>query len=75
MASRERASVVDWMTEAAGVVGLPSDVLFLGVALLDRFLAARVAAAAEAAACGAKPAAPERPLQLVAAVALWVATK
>jgi hypothetical protein len=57
-----RASAVDWMIDGAWQLGVSSDALFLGVALLDRYLAARGPA-------------PEGCMPLAAATCLWVASK
>jgi hypothetical protein len=69
-----RASAVDWMVDAAWQLGLSNDALFLAVALLDRFLAARCSAAAPPPLAGAA-AGPQAQLTLTAAVCLWVAAK
>ncbi|KAI8470857.1 MAG: cyclin-like protein [Monoraphidium minutum] len=69
LAPTARASAVDWMVDGAWQLGISNDALCLGVALLDRYLAARArAGAAAAAAAGAR-------LPLVAATCLWVAAK
>jgi hypothetical protein len=68
-----RSSTVDWMVEAAQQLKLSSDSLFLGVQLLDRFLAAVLQACTDSAAVQAFLQSDK--LQLAAITALWVAAK
>lgn len=72
-AAAVRSSTIDWMVDTAQQLKLTSDSLFLGVQLLDRFLAAVLQECADVAA--AQAFLQSGKLQLSALTALWVAAK